>query len=106
MKKLIQDRLGDAILVVDDFCADRINEDTTDEYQDYSMVLENPSIIFELENDSSKRFYFKRIAHDKTMLIGLIRVNRHFEICECRINPSDNLLMDLINRASKHRYNV
>jgi hypothetical protein len=86
---VIRDPLGNEIFIHQ--TAMDANENIAqleDVLDDISKVIEKPMMLFEMKEGPAELFYLRAIGWNKTMLIGVQKLDNRYEVINYEIDPS------------------
>ncbi len=70
-------------------------------YEDASRVIKKPALILKMEEKPTKLYYFKPIAWEFSLLLGVIMEEEILVAIECHKNPSDKFMHELIAKGQQ-----
>jgi hypothetical protein len=100
--RIVTDPLGNTIYLTQG-CVDSSKNGESESYDDdVSKVIQKPSMLFHLEEDSLKKmFYFRLVGWHKTMLIIVNLQQDKWESTHCILNPPNDLLSQLMQKGTQ-----
>lgn len=101
-KHRLADPLGNEIHFNDTICGSNGASMKTEEILDSATeVIAKPTLMFRLPNSYVSQYYFRAVGWDTTILIGVAKIDGHFEAVQCIKNPSHQLIHDLMNKGEQ-----
>jgi hypothetical protein len=92
--------LGDVVIIPQNLCdSDGKERDISDIYDDVSRVIEAPAMLIEVLGDPVKRYYYRLIGWEKTLLVKTLPQNGKWNAVDCFENPPSDLLTELLTQG-------
>ena len=86
--KLISDPLGNEILVRETVLdLDEHLIESEEIFDDISKVIEKPIMLFKLNDEDIQLYYLRAVGWNKTLLLGVKKINAHYEAVNYEMDP-------------------
>jgi hypothetical protein len=100
--KIIRDPLGNEIVVNEKVL--EINHhimQIEDSIDDFRKVIERPAMLFKMAEGIIHLYYFRAVGWHKTILIGVQKIDQHFEVIHYQFDPTLNQLAELQSKGQR-----
>jgi hypothetical protein len=66
-----------------------------------NKVIERPAMLFKMNEEKIQLYYLRAIGWHKTMLIGVQKTSRHFEVINYQLDPPLEILRELQSKGQR-----
>jgi hypothetical protein len=64
-------------------------------FDDISKVIEKPIMLFKMDHENIQLYYLRAVGWNKTMLLGVRKIDAQFEVVNYEMDPSIERINEL-----------
>ena len=102
MAKTISDPLGNKVFIPQTIIdMNKHVDQSEDVMDDMSKVIEKPIMLFRKKENQAQLYYLRAVGWNKTMLIGVQKMNGQLEVTSYEMDPSIERITELHSKFER-----